>query len=265
MTTALNPRGGLGNQMFQIAAAYAHAKENKNILKIRRLKDSDEKRPRYWSNMFVNCIPFLYDLLDSELKDWHQPHNGITTYTPIPEGSWRLHGLFQCSQYFAKYKEEIRTLFTPSPEIQTMVKYKYADLLSKENVVVVHARRGDYLGLSHVMTVLPEFYYRIAMNKIKEDMGGVTPHFLFVCEEPDFWKLVVNPTDSYTILEEPDEVLTMALITQFQNFIIANSTFSWWAAWLSGAARVYAPAHWFGPCGPENHSELYEPGWIVIS
>lgn len=265
MTTALYPRGGLGNQMFQIAAAYAHAKENANALHIRRQKDSDEKRPRYWSNMFVQCAPFLCDTLEETVPEWHQPHNGVTTYRPIPEGSWRLCGLFQCSQYFAKYKDDIRSLFTPPPEIQTMVKYKYADLLAQQNVVVVHARRGDYLGLSHVMTVLPEFYYRIAMKKIKEDMGDAVPHFLFVCEEPDFWKGVVDPSDSYTVLEEPDEVLTMALISQFKHFIIANSTFSWWAAWLSGSAHVYAPAHWFGPYGPKEFRELYEPGWIVIS
>jgi hypothetical protein len=65
---------------------------------------------------------------------------------------------------------------------------------------------------------------------------------------------------------ETDEIRTLALLQQFNWFIIANSTFSWWAAWLSDAPpeNVYAPVAWFGPTGPKNYADIYEPGWNRI-
>jgi hypothetical protein len=264
MVTFINPRGGLGNQMFQIAAAYARAKDNSQNLELLGIKESDEKRPRYWSNMLVNCIPFLVDV-GTPTEEWRQPENGVTTYTPIPAGSWRLNGLFQSSRYFAHRRDEIRALFSPCLEVQTMLKYKYADLIARlDNIIVVHARRGDYLSLSHVMTVLEPAYYRAAMDGIAAKMGEIRPHFLLICEEPEFWGSVVKQTDEYTILYEKDEVLTLALMTHFKHFIIANSTFSWWGAWLADAETVYAPANWFGPYGPRAHEDIYEPSWIII-
>jgi hypothetical protein len=71
-------------------------------------------------------------------------------------------------------------------------------------------------------------------------------------------------TNPFHILAGEDDVHTLVLLMHFKYFIIANSTFSWWAAWLSQAERVYAPAHWFGPKGPQQYEDIYDPSWIRI-
>jgi hypothetical protein len=92
------------------------------------------------------------------------------------------------------------------------------------------------------------------------------PYFLLVAEE-QLWFLEVMKdlpalqTYPFQILMEQDEVVTMGLLQQFQHFVIANSSFSWWFAWLAVNANVIAPRQWFGPAGPKKWEDVYETGW----
>lgn len=263
MITCINPRGGLGNQMFQIAAAYAHMRDHNTKLELRYTKDPDEKRPRYWHSILKNCEKYCVNNL-GVASIWSQPGNGVTTFYHIPARSVLLNGLFQSCKYFVHYKNEIRNLFTPDKNTQALLKYKYGALINRENVVVVHARRGDYLDLSHIFNILTPSYYLTAFEHIEK--SGVDYHYLLVCEDSDFWGtfLDVSNTKKYTVLKEKDECVTMALMWQFKNFIIANSSYSWWGAWLSDADIVYAPRHWFNTYGPQAWEDIYDPSWIIL-
>jgi hypothetical protein len=68
-------------------------------------------------------------------------------------------------------------------------------------------------------------------------------------------------TANFHILMESDEILTYALLQRFKKFVIANSSFSWWAAWMADAPRVIAPAKWFGPIGPQSYKDIYCSHW----
>jgi hypothetical protein len=95
------------------------------------------------------------------------------------------------------------------------------------------------------------------------------PYFLLVAEEP-LWFLEVMKdipalqSHPFEILMESDEVATMELLQQFKYFVIANSSFSWWFAWLADAVHVIAPRNWFGPAGPKKWEDIYADGWEKV-
>ena len=93
------------------------------------------------------------------------------------------------------------------------------------------------------------------------------PIFLLCSDDPSYW-ITSMPhieslhTNEFHILSDEDDVTTLALLQQFHYFIMANSTFSWWAVWLAKATRhVIAPAKWFGPAGPSQCEGIYESAW----
>lgn len=262
--------GGLGNQMFQIATCFAASKESGRRMMIARTKTEDG-RPLYWDSALRNFSYFLVDTFPLNTRIWNQPGNNAQTYAPIPKsGSLRLEGYFQSPKYFASptIAAQLRALFAPSADVLARMRTKYGALLARPNVVVVHSRQGDYKKSAHHIAfhnpMKPEDHLRaLALVDMKD------PYYLFVCEEPDYWKPVVAALglrdDSYCVLDEPDEILTLALLQQFKTFVIANSTFSWWAAWLAGDdVRVYAPRAWFGPIGPRDWNDIYMPSWILF-
>jgi hypothetical protein len=81
-------------------------------------------------------------------------------------------------------------------------------------------------------------------------------------------------TYEFRFLNDEGDVGTLVLLQQFRTFIVANSTFSWWAAWLAegqgsrGSAEesktVIAPSRWFGPAATQKYEDIYEPNWIRI-
>jgi hypothetical protein len=245
--------GGLGNQMFQIATAYAYCKRHELKLVLAADTGGIPTRPTYWTSFLANCS--LYIGSASPGPVWRELS---FSYTEIPRGASVLQGFFQSSRYFLDSAADIRALFTPSEAIQAAVKVRYSHLLEKP-YVVMHVRRGDYFDGANrpIHGILTPAYYRRAMALFP----GAS--FLVVSDEPDWCK--AQPWLSGTeVLEESDECVTLWLMAQFREFIISNSSFSWWAAWLSASTKVVAPATWFGPGGPPRWSDVYEADWIRL-
>ena len=128
----VNVMGGLGNQLFQLAAAYSYAKREKGSLLILRQTENGS-RPFYWDSMCHACLPYLVDTLPSTLLAWHEPLP--TMYAPLPslpDGGIHLHGYFQTSAYHVD-KEEIRSLFAPLPLWEQTVQEAYHTLLEQSH------------------------------------------------------------------------------------------------------------------------------------
>jgi hypothetical protein len=269
---SVNIMGGLGNQMFQLATAYAYAKKYNGTLQVFRNKRFDDGRPIYWNSVLNKFTPYLVDSLPNNLSVWSE--NGATEYSEIPalpENGMYLRGYLQSPKYFSDEttKKELKSLFEPTKESLSYVSEKFADLLAnKNNVIVVHARRTDYLKNEHMILFhgpQPPTYYK---NAIKNMCSGVTnPIFLLASDDPSYWSTILEEIPEFNeqnmyILNNENEINTLTLLQQFHYFIIANSTFSWWATWLSSEPRkVIAPSHWFGPTGPKNYKDIYCDDW----
>jgi hypothetical protein len=139
--------------------------------------------------------------------------------------------------------------------------------------VSVHVRRGDYLkpGTAEVHGILDEAYYREALGRIEAEIGEEADLFVF-SDEPQAAERVLNfvPPSRLTHVrgdaERPWE--DMALMSRCRHHVIANSSFSWWGAWLNPfpGKIVVAPQAWFAPTElrRRNTRDLYSNGWIVV-
>jgi hypothetical protein len=265
--------GGLGNQMFQLATAYAYTKQNNGKLIVLRNKKNSDGRPVYWDNMLYRFQEFLVDKLPESLEQWHE--SGPTEFCSIPSLTYKglyISGYLQSPKYFFKIQQEIRDLFKPSDDTMCKIQSKYNVLLkNKERIVVVHARRTDYLKNQDIINFhgpLSTDYYNKAINKMTNEVED--PIFLLVSDDQTYWTSVINELPQLNnrniyILDDENEITTIALLQQFQYFIVANSTFSWWAVWLSkDPIKVIAPSKWFGPTGPKNYKDIYMPSWELI-
>ena len=247
--------GGLGNQMFEIAAAYAYCKRQGMRLVISADTGGIPKRPTYWTTFLVNCKRYIGSASPGPL--WCEPS---FSYKKIPEGATALQGFFQSSRYFADCTADIRELFTPSEAVRDTVRTKYSYLLSHHPYVIMHVRRGDYFhkGAEHHGILTPAYY--------KRAMALFPDAFFIVVSDDPAWCREQPWLSGTVILEESDECVALHFMTKFSNYILSNSSFSWWAAWLSTAnkKRVIAPDTWFGPGGPTRWADVYEPDWIRL-
>jgi len=272
---SVNIIGGLGNQMFQLATAYAYAKQNNGKLTVLRNKKELDGRSLYWDNMLYKFQEFLVDKLPEDLEQWYE--SGPTEFciiTPLTNNGLYINGYVQSPKYFgdATIQEEIKELFKPSHTIMCNIQSRYNILLkNKERIVVVHARRTDYLKNQDIINFhgpLAIDYYNDAIKKMSDEIKD--PIFILTSDDLLFWNSIINELPQLNnrniyILDNNNEIVVLALLQQFQYFIIANSTFSWWAAWLSkDTKKVIAPSKWFGPTGPQNYKDIYMPSWELI-
>ena len=272
---SVNIMGGLGNQMFQLATAYAYAKQNSGKLIVLRSKKEFDGRSLYWDNMLYRFQDFLVDKLPEGLEQWHE--SGSTEFSIIPlltDKGLYINGYLQSPKYFGNtiIQEEIKELFKPSETTMCNIQSRYNLLLkNKDRIVVVHARRTDYLKNQHIINFhgpLSIDYYNEAIKKISNEIKD--PIFILASDDLSFWGSVINELPQLNnrniyILDDDNEISTLALLQQFKYYIIANSTFSWWAAWLSkDTKKVIAPSKWFGPTGPQNYKDIYMSSWELI-
>lgn len=250
-------KGGLGNQMFMIAAAYAHAKDGQLRLSIGATQTN--ARPFYFDSFLRNCKRYVAGPLPNIPKrfKWEEPH---FHYAKIPNVSRYLSGYFQSSKYFKGYENEIRALFEPPPEIKDAVQQKYGEFVGqRERFTAVHIRRGDYFTGNN-----KEFHGTLDSAYFNDAMSTLTgSNFLVFSDDIAWCKQNLTATD-VQFIDEADECLTLWLMIQFPQIIISNSTFSWWAAFLGDQPKtVIAPVGWFGPKGPQDWHDIYESGWQV--
>ena len=252
--------GGLGNQLFQAAVGYAYSKKYDRKLTLCNTSIGGHRKDVYYSTVMYNLQQFIGEHKDGII--WRE--SGFS-YKEIPSDKDILYGYFQSSKYFNDVSGEIRTLFDPNPVVKNVVSQKYADLLaSPEAKVVVHVRRTDFLvgGNQPIHAVTTNNYYKDAIIRIKQKV--VNPEFIVFsddlswCREQEFFS-------GATFVDETTDYLALHLMSQFKYYIIPNSTFAWWAVWLGTPAEtVIVPDRWFGPNGPQDYHDIYEPDWIRI-
>lgn len=267
---AVHIKGGLGNQLFQIAAAYAYAKKEGGTLHILH-KEHNGDRPVYWETILHRVKPYLVQSIPPHMIHWNE--SLATMYQPIPSLTSQgvlLDGYRQTSNYFYndEIQQELRELFAPSSALMNEVLARYSFLLeNKDRVIVVHARRTDYLRNQHMIDIhgpLHSDYYKEAIRRMKEKVQD--PIWLLTSDDNRYWMEIEKELDIHApvILMNESDIHTFALLQQFQHIIMSNSTFIWWCTWMADAKYVIAPSKWFGPAGPYPYDDIYEDHWERI-
>lgn len=175
-------------------------------------------------------------------------------------------GFWQSHKYFEDIADEIKKEFTVSAP-PTEENERLLEQIQNTNSVVIHIRRGDYLKPVHSAHhgLATKEYYNQAIKYIKERVEN--PHFFLFSDEPDWAKENIKtdaPTEvSYNTLDMEYE--DIRLMYSAKHFIIANSSFSWWGAWLSKNKDkiVIAPKQWLANTEIDTKDAIPEE-WIRI-
>ena len=129
-----------------------------------------------------------------------------------------------------------------------------------DNPIALHIRRGDFITNSQNHPPLPLDYYKRALKLFGDDRQVI----IFSddtkwCKEQEIFS-----DDRFLVSEDNDQSYDLCLMSMCNDFIIANSSFSWWGAWLGNRGKVVAPKQWFGKGLNHNTKDLYCSDWSVL-
>lgn len=258
-TVSTRLMGGLGNLMFQIAAAYVVSlRDNKEFICDTTDMMIPHKPYTSYSDNIFRKIKFSNNLFNQE----NVGENGFR-YTPIPkmDGNVKLVGHFQSEKYFIDYKNEILKLFEIDENTNTFLLEKYGELLNQDTCSI-HVRRGDYISLPNHHPLQPIDYYEKSVKII-----GENKHFLIFSDDIKWCEENFGFIKNKTFISNNLDYQDLYLMSMCNHNIIANSTFSWWGAWLNKNEnkQVIAPTKWFGVTYSSfKTDDLYCNNWINI-
>lgn len=254
--------GRLGNQMFQYAAL-------KGIAKNRGFDFCMPYYSEYVDDGIGNLLKTeLFNVFDLKVNNLHEidvqyinePHFDFSEelFNNCPDNV-SLIGFFQSEKYFKNIESEIRKDFSFKKEILESCLDVFKSL-NLNNPIALHIRRGDYTINSDRHLVIPLEYYEKSLSYFDNDRN------VLVFSDDPKWCSEQNifSSDRFLISEENDTYHDLCLMALCSDFIIANSTFSWWGAWLANKGKVYYPSKWFGPALNNNLKDLFLSKWIKI-
>ena len=249
----LGKKGDFGNQMFQIAATFAAAK-------------------RYGASFFLSGSQQpVYKVFD--LEGLIEPRSGARrqlhefgTYDPIIPGVGlnNVRGYRQSYKYFHEYRDQVRSLFTVRQQLVDAVRSRLP-----RHYVAIHVRRGDYLKVP-LYAVCGTGYYRAAIESCATAKLPV-----IVCTDDRKWVAESKELGGYGLsppVEGVPSYITDFITLIFADYcVIANSTFSWWAAYLGNAKAVFLPSQWYNEkdwrvrgLRLSHPTDFCVPGWIRL-
>jgi hypothetical protein len=242
----LGKYGRLGNQMFQYAALKGIAKNRGYDYTIPYSSGIEEYNDHRLFNVFkmyntavgVNHSPIFSERFfhfDKEL------------FNTCPDNV-DLHGYFQSYKYFDHIRDELLEDFS----------FKSSRLVNN-SYVAVHVRRGDYVNQPDFHPVCDLEYYRKAMDYFKGES------FLIFSDDPE-WCRQQEVFSECHFSESNDQSLDLQDMSQAVGNIIANSSFSWWGAYLNkNSSAVICPKKWFGSAYAHyDMSDIRPENWIQL-
>ena len=243
-------KGRLGNQLFQIASLLGLSKKYGRVPLLNSCPDLPILKEAL-QGLTQQTTPYIL-----EFGTGYVCNSGMTVRGHYANEHIRLTSYLQNPDYFRNIRDDLQQWLIP------------ADRIVNENTVLIHIRRTDYQSLKDLYEYNDVCYYTRAIQHMRmkypgckfhvmsDDIDEVSIYSYLQSEDITF----INETDL-----EPWQVLQRMMM--YDKYILANSTFSWWAAWLCGT-DVVAPLDWFmfesSKC-PTFWGVLYESNWTVVS
>ena len=284
--------GGLGNQMFQIFTTIEYAMKYSKpffFLNNHQLGDGSNGstiRYTYWDTFLSALKPFLKN--PNEIPQLMFIYEKTFSYEDIPENFLQsckknygtlLVGYYQSAKYFNHFKDVICKLLKIDLK-KMIVKNKVKIQFDSIYTISIHFRFGDYKNYPDVYQLLNESYYKSALDIVVEELSimHIQKQILVVyfCEDDSLLEsenIIKIMKTSFPnirfqradpILEDWEQMLLMSLC---DHNIIANSTFSWWGAYLnSNVGKIVCyPEQWFMPETKKDTSDLFLEDWVPVS
>jgi len=283
-------KGGLGNQLFQIFATIAYALEHNHefIFPYSDKLHTGLVRPTYWSNLLRSLIVYTaanpqFMHLNSQINKlpvYREPHFDYAKIPQIdPSKSIALDGYYQSFKYFEKYETRIYQMINLENQ-QTQTKRDFEHYLGNVFTINMHFRLGDYKYKQEYHPVMPKEYYEKALTAILSNAKTTAPtiRVLYFCEAEDnayvnevieYLKKTIN-NDALEFVKVDDSIADwkqLLLMSCCNSHIIANSSYSWWGAYLCPEKnkQVCYPSKWFGPAmGNVIVHDLFSSNWTKI-
>ncbi len=244
----LRLKGGLGNQLFQVVYALDRASHDEVVwVDLSTYNDSFED-DYAGKNVEVDQI-----ISDRRLRYFSLP-------LVLSKIFWKVVSKFEFLQikcldgYFYN-----ASLYDKKSDYSDLLRFKFQNNYSKSDVLI-HVRKGDYVNgvNSKVFYNCDVEYFSKAISLISTKVAS--PNF-FVMTNDENWVLKNFDFIDYTFLPQTNSVDGFKEMCEFKNFIISNSSYSWWAAMFSGSRCVVAPRLWYLT---QSNEDLYPSGWILI-
>lgn len=287
-----NLMGGLGNQLFQIAAALAYSLQY-DIYCIFPYSEEltiGQPRPTYWNTFLLELKPYTThcsnhsSITNTSLFNLPKYNEPSFQYRPIPQyNDFMLHGYFQSYKYFEKYQSDIFNIIRIEAH-QYTIKQEYPQYFAENNekIISIHFRLGDYKHKQEFHPVLPYEYYEKSLQHLLSEIIPLKElkeyTILYCCEKEDnehCLNIIHRLKDKFGIGihqfmkvdDEIDDWKQLLIMSCCKINIIANSSFSWWAAYCNSYKDkvVIYPSIWFGYRIQNNVNDMYPPDWIKIT
>jgi Glycosyl transferase family 11 len=307
--------GGLGNQLFQIATTIALGLRNSHSFVFDYTCTSTKGitfRTTYWNTLLKYCQSTSTSCIHSNMMSQERQHMILSHYDhhyrmldhdiPIHMEDTtimiQLEGYFQSYKYFEQEKKEIFRIWHLKEQQEDMAT-QYPMLL-QPHTICMHFRMGDYRHLVHIHPILHWTYYQQSLHTILQDIPSCssTPIMVYYfCEEIDIFDVQNTiqqletefPSCSFCRMKGKTDWQELLMMSLCQHYIIANSSFSWWGAYMSreyhpkkenildeqdtkdiyrsdiSSSIVCYPSIWFGKDAQHHQmDDMFPSSWICI-
>lgn len=261
-----NLKGGLGNMLFQIAATNAMAIKNNTHCSFPNFKqhlnflDQDKiYNPNIsHANEYASFLHLNHFAPLTPCNTYSYPFEYVDV---VPtDSNFVIDGFFQSEKYFKNQREQILQVIKPTDEINDILNTKYS-FINNKICTSIHVRRGDYLKFSNNHPTQQLEYYLDAISLVPN-----TEMFVLFSDDIEWCKSVFAFPNVFFVEDEKDYI-ELFLMSKCKNNIVANSSFSWWGAWLNvnPSKIVIGPKKWFGPnLSHMNTDDIIPNSWIKI-
>lgn len=257
--------GQLGNQMFQYAATKGIAKKNgvEFIIPDHKEVVVDVLGNKLYIELFnvFTLNPPNRGYINVKPEDYIYEFSfefDEKMFNIDKERDISLFGFFQTEKYFKHIEDEIREDFS----FQKKYINECSDIVAQfDNPIALHIRRGDFLINSNNHANLSLKYYEESLKRFKSNRQVI------IFSDDAVWckKQNLFNDDRFLVSEGNSSYHDLYLMSKCSDFIIANSTFSWWGSWLANTGKVIAPSIWFGPNNANKSTkDLFLKNWEII-
>jgi len=267
MTLSFNHLGNygqIGNQMFQYAALKGIAISNQvdYIIPPKEVFGTQYPIISKLDDCFsLNCERGISDFK----KSYKENKFEYDSQTENIEDGTDLIGFFQTEKYFSDISQELKKIFSFKSEITRQGKKVMSDYLVGERPISIHIRRGDYTLYPDHHPTCDISYYKKSLEDICKKSISFSSIIVFSDDKKWCKENLINHIDFPFIIPDVDNpYVELYMMTQCKYHIIANSSFSWWGAWLADSELTIAPKKWFGKMISHNTSDIYCPSWLLV-